>query len=71
MIEKRYTKQQIIDALKKAKSMYLNFAENMACERDIDGENVFDEKSNEKMERFAVAVGDVAFEIECGNIPLD
>ena len=68
MFEKRYTKAEIIDALRNAKSMYFNMAENMAIEEDIYGNRVFDDAAVEKMEAFAVAIGDVAFEIECGNI---
>lgn len=71
MFEKRYTKQQIIDCLVNAKSMYLRMADEMSEEVDQYGNKVFDDKAVEKMEAFAVAVGDVAFEIKCGNILKD
>lgn len=64
MFEKRYTKQQIIDALYKAKDMYLAMSDAMyedGCTQD----------QVDKMANFAVAVGDVAFEIKCGNILKD
>lgn len=61
MFEKKYTKQEIVEALVKAKKVYFKLAEEMS-------ENGLSDDEIEKMERFAVAVGDVAFEIEHGKI---